>query len=414
MTTHVRVRAWMVLAVFLLAYNIEFRHVPGSSAYLGLAIVVVAAWSRPLPLDDRTTLVLLGGSVGFAALSGLRWLAGGSFDLVLRAQYLLMFGVVAGILLAIAMDRSWSLVLRVTTYATAIQSVFVFLTYGLAPARRLVSRLLVESGNISLLYGGRPSGFSNSGGSLLSVTQGFGACAGMMWLWTIPRGSVTRKQRWLVTACVVGCVASSLVAGRSGAIVLVIFLLARSLQYPRLVAAAIALVLAGVGGLVLLPSLLPESSRYYSQALDSRRIIVDLLKLWKGQFFDVYRDMPWPRFGSNLAAGDPDYFAPSRPTHDAGVVQTLGSVGVPGMLLAYFPIAWMGGARSSIARVRGWTLLCLIVLLLEMKEPFIFKGPNLMLIVALGLCPVATKARRPAVGPPPEAAAADATLVAVT
>src|SRR4029078_13001571 len=93
---HPRVSRWLVVAFFLLAYNIEFRGLPGSTAFAAIALLSVLAWRQPLPLRDHALLVLLMGGVLFTSISLLRWLDGGTLDVMFRAEYLLLFGARAG------------------------------------------------------------------------------------------------------------------------------------------------------------------------------------------------------------------------------------------------------------------------------------------------------------------------------
>lgn len=366
--------------LFLFVYNLVFIKAPSLSgariALIGLIVVYPAlVWERWM-LFFRAYSVTVWSLVGICAYSAILSFFSGDWGQTSRVAHFLLlsvFGAVAWAAVEEGLTESPadSFIRRFAIVVT-IQSILVFVSLFTPGFRVWVSALLVRGGNINLLSAMRPAGFSNSGGAALSVIQALGVYA------AFAAASYSRhKAPWHLSALVCGL--ASAINGRTG-LLLVAAAIPISLVASK---ARVSLTRNLAIGFVLILVLWPFVITKFRESLpEGDAIITSAEEIFvEGSGTESVQNlsnMPFPPITDDTFAGTGrvggDYGNASG--NDSGYVQTYYALGIPMSVLFYSTLFFL--CLGLVLRVQGGKLvllqwLAVSMLVIETKEPFVFK-----------------------------------------
>lgn len=266
---------------------------------------------------------------------------------------------------------------RGVAMATGVQSLLIFVSYVSADFRQWVGTLLVEGGNIPLTSTIQVAGFSNSSGAALSVIQGLGVFAALHAA-RRERGGV-RSVAFGLIAC--ACALSTLAVGRTGLLMaLAIFAAFAAANIgqrglPRLAAALVIVAGAwsvwGDETIAFLDRVNP------SLALTLDRSVSVLTSTTTDDSVVDLVTRPIPPLSTETIVGTGRVVAADGTNvsgHDSGYIQTYFAAGAVATVIFY--AAWIALTLTHALRARHAGLMCtllVLMLVIEFKEPFIFK-----------------------------------------
>jgi len=374
----------LVAFLFAFLYNVSFLVAPalttGRLALLALLGLYPGALREAWGLTMATGRVLVSCLALLILYSGAQFVLESGGDSTQLSRLLnFAFYVLLGVpLFAAASGYDLRRFLRGTALAAGVQSAFIALSFVSPGYRAMLAGLVVQGGNIPLTYALQVPGFSNSAGALLSLTQGIGVFAALLLARLEPERPVHR--RWLMLAVV--CALSTIVVGRTGLqLSVVLFAAYIVLGGPALLGRALLLT-AGLAALLVAlgPALVelasqrnPEASRTIGWAFEF------FTSGTRGTFFREFAEQGVPPLSLESVIGTGRVMAPDGVANasgsDSGYVQTYYALGLPAAVVFY--AAFFACVLAAFARVRvekvALGLLVLLTLVLEVKEPFIFK-----------------------------------------
>lgn len=307
----------------------------------------------------------------------------GTDDVVMfsRALWFLIYTLMATFLYARMSEYNIRSAMSYYMVAIIIQAFFVFNTVVDPDFRDWVEHVLVMGGNVDFSEGVRFSGFTNSGAASVALQLGLGVAAALV-LFSQSRSNFSRIVL-LFSAIVISI--STVFVGRTGLYVSLLFLLAfipisgRSMIVPFtlifIMGFAVAYIYSFSSGGFEVASGGANLDRTFNWAFDVfifgesdsanslastlsnvRELSVSELLIGSGRVIN--------HDGSNYSG------------HDSGYIHSLYSLGLPLSLLFYATILYifLRHLRKLSGRLKYiGVMLVLLVFLLEIKEPFIFK-----------------------------------------
>ena len=374
----------LAILMFFFIYNLSFSAVPSLTTgrltillLTGLMFTRVFIESRQFLRANLVVLFVFGFMLAHSFL--LYILTGGVDSTQLsRSFHFMCYSIFGSLLFSTLLNQNLYMFLSVFSLATLIQSLFIFYSY-LSPEYRLwLSELLVQSGNIPLVFGGQVPGFSNSSGAFLSLTQALGVFSALY----AARVSKSAIPNYFYGFSSLIIMASIILTGRMGILLasafLILFLIANVTQRKRFMilnVATIALLIIFLFG-----------SRLYSIVYDYNPQVESQIN-WAFEFYQhgteahSLKDLasqPIPPLsletilGTGLVAGIDGLGNASG--NDSGYVQTYYALGLIMAFMFYGTLLFF--LLKYTYRSRDRFLLGSLVLLMfvvELKEPFIFK-----------------------------------------
>ncbi len=373
----------LLLLTFSFVYNISFMVLPplttGRLTLLALTIVLfrrlLFAARRFVSANWLACLVL-----GFLVLYSLiLYLLGRQVDStqLSRSLNFLVYVIWGSLVFLVLLHYDLYKFTSIFALATVVQSLFIAYSYVSPEYRLWLSQMLIQGGNIPLTTSTQVPGFSNSSGALLSVIQGLGVFSALY---------AARLSRSFLTICFYSSVAllnmaSTIVVGRTGLIMSVIFLpvffiVGNWKQRQALVAIVGA---AGLGLMVIAGSLFSTLSAFNPRTANVGEWALEFFQRGtETVFFSDFGSMPVPPLSMQTLLGTGLVLAENREANasgsDSGYVQTYYALG---LLMAFAFYATMFGVCLRYVLLSRDRLLFAVLLLsmfvVEVKEPFIYK-----------------------------------------
>lgn len=384
---HVSSALLKVVLTFGLIFNISFVVLPalttGRLALLVMFVLYGKTACKQLVEFVQAYRPVLAVFLFLLPFSMIWFVINGTEDSVMfsRAFWFLVFVILAAFLYARMCKLQLFQAMLYYLIAMLVQSLFVLKSVFDVAFRSWVERILIMSGNIDFSEGVRFAGFSNSGGSTLSLQIALGGIASIVLLLQTrnPLGKIALLFANIILLTAV------IFVGRIGLYVYFfvglgfVFFSGRSLYVPVLLVVFIWLASSFVASLTLLGSWIDTD---YSKL--SRTI------LWSFDIILTGRSDSTVEFLSALSKIQPlsvlDLLVGTgRITnsdgsnycgHDSGYFHMLYAVGLPLTVSFYVSLFWM--YWRLLLPIRGklkffGTCLVFLVFILELKEPFIFK-----------------------------------------
>ncbi len=384
--------AWVAVLLFLFVYNLSPLTAPSvTSGRVVLIVLAIVLWRRALAelggfvAANRVVVIASGLALIYAAAL---YVVTGAADFIQlsRCLHFCAFGLAGAFLFAVLVEFDERRFCEAFAVATAVQAVFIVVSYASAGYREWLSGVLIQGGNIPLTSATQAPGFSNSSGALLSVIQSLGVFAALQGARQADR--FRRALGLTVVALLDG--ASTVFVARTGLMLSVCFIALFLLVGGKLVRRA--LLAGGTVAVALAVALGPFVALRLSRANEAFEDVAPwALELFtQGARGPSYRDLasqPVPALsletvlGTGLVATNAYENASGN---DSGYVQTYFALGLVMAVVFYGGVAL--GLLGSLSRSRDRLLLGFLAVGLftvEVKEPFFFKYVYPFLVVAL-------------------------------
>lgn len=373
---------------FGLVFNLSFSSYPSASTgRLALAVMAMIYGRdallliRRFAISNSLSLLVLIAPLPFSMF----WLSfngGEESTMVSRASWFLLFVVLAAFLYVRMCQHKLSLAMAYFLVAMLAQAIFVFYSMLNPDFRIWVDRILVESGNIDFTDGVRFSGLSNGGGAALSVQLSLGVASAIVLL------SQT-KSYWIKNILIIAALfltASTIFVGRTGLYLSILMLLFTPFLFRK--GLLLSFILLFIFSFFVYP--LVQEVAESGVEIENNQIKLDRTMAWA---FDVIitgesssaealaSDLSYARELSSLelligSGRVLDANGYNYANHDSGYLQTIYAIGLP-LSVAFYLVLFLIYIRllrfeKGNLKVIGLAL-ALMVLALEIKEPFVFK-----------------------------------------
>lgn len=291
-----------------------------------------------------------------------------------RFGNLFMLSVMGSILLA-ALVRDFDLALRALLYAITAQAIIILAVFPSLTLRLLIQKYVVISSAFEFEQLYRGFGLSSVAGAHLSLVQSLGVLSG----WFALRRNINKTgQRdgggWIICSMVL-CALSSTLAGRTGMLVSVAFFGLAWLDgcFSR---RGVGLSLLGLVGLIVLFDTVLEALMPQGYSVDRMSYRIFSVFLGEDRTIGGLMAMNVPGLGLETIVGTGLVLAPSGANaagHDAGVIQSYFSLGLIFTLFFYGLYAYVLTRMFEFKSVFFCLVLVAAFLVVEFKEPFLFK-----------------------------------------
>lgn len=369
------------ILVFLYIYNISFSIIPPISTGRAVFLLMIAIYwrdifhlAKKIFTENALAFFVIGACFLWTAVLYIQADYQDSTQLS-RFFHFYLFVILGSIAVARLINFNSGQFLLVFGLAAALQAAFIFFALFSDGFRAWTEANLVQGGNISLEDALRVAGLSNSSGALLSLIQGLGVIS----LLFSAKNSKTVKSGAALLLFAIMTLLSCIPTGRTGLFVggiAFLFFLCWAWKFKYF---AKKLLLA----VLLIPLLI---SPFYRQLIELYADAPQLVQIadWAFELImsgdsESVRDlstMPIPALtaktlvGTGVVSRDDGVNASG---HDSGYIQLYYAIGLP--MALYFYCAFSAFfIKMTITSKERWGLLALLmVLALEVKEPFIFK-----------------------------------------
>jgi hypothetical protein len=376
--------ALLILCQFAFLYNVSFLAAPalttGRITLLLLLALYHAAWPdawRRIFGSSQVLIACLALLTAYA-LAQYALESRGDVTQLSRLINFTIYVVIGTPLFALASGYDLRRFLTAFAAAAGIQALFIAVSFVSPAYRAGLAGLVVQGGNIPLTYGLQVPGFSNSAGALLSMTQALGAFAALL----AARLSPSRQERRTFILLAVECALSTIVVGRTGLqLSVIIFTAFIVIGGPAVLGRS--LVIAGALALLVALSadwLVDQAVAWNPSAAATLEWAFEFFVTGaRGTFFRDFAGQGVPPLGIESLVGTGRVVAMDGMSNasgsDSGYIQTYYALGFPAALIFYG--AFYAYLLSAFARVRteraALAVLVACTLVLEVKEPFIFK-----------------------------------------
>ena len=359
--------------IFFLIYDIHFQFMPyvttGRIAFLYLLLTNFQ--SLKLLVKEYKNFLLIMFFLLFISL--IQSIFSHDSTQSLRFFYFIIYVLICPLLLAYRINN-FEKTSRFFLIAISFQSLILIYAFFNPSFKTVLETYIIYGGNFGVedLY--RSFGLSSSSGAALSLIQGLGTGIGFYILY-----SDKSRWKWLTIFLTVLCFFSTLFVGRTGLLVSFIFLsvyLMFSLKFINLFK------------YILIISLVSYFS--FGDLLESNLNSIEGFKTdfflrWISEGFDVQDNktvdallykQPVPELTLQtlvIGTGTISENGVNTSGHDSGYIQTYYSLGLILTFLFYFSFFFYLKKNFTSLNIKLIYFLIILIFLLEMKEPFLFK-----------------------------------------
>lgn len=372
--------------VFSIIYNISFKSIEKFSTgrisvFLLITWVIFATKNKYWKLLFKKQIILC--FVPFPYVIVQFFFATDSIQLS-RFTFLFIFSFLGAFLIAIV-SKDTKFLLQVILSSITIQALIIIYSVFNIDYRFWLDSIVVQGGNLSIIESFRAPGFSNSSGAELSLAQSLGVFTGWLLL-NNEEYSISRTNSIFIITSMILCAISCIPTGRTGLILTFIFIAIFLLKSSKKLFTLIPI-------FIITAIIFIVFSKYIDDFLPSQ-FSTEKIYSWAFGFLtgeDVTIDnlskMPIPKIsvetflGTGLIQNQNGIGNASG--HDSGFIQTYYSMGLFFTIIfyiAYFNLLW------HINYYQPWKirfLLSAIFLILETKEPFVFKYIHMFVLMSI-------------------------------
>lgn len=387
-------KLFLYIALFFFFYNIAFqKSVFLATGRLSLIVIVILFIRKIIkeikPILLKKEFFLLITTLLFLSLHSfmLYWFQGKvDSTQLLRNIYFIFFTVLGSIVFSILFNFNRKELLKAFCIICFIQSLLIIYSYYSFDFRLWTSQILIQGGNIPLTQGIRVAGFTNSSGSSLSLKQFVGFFAALY----LMKGARKTGNAFLLFVIAIVILMSTILTGRLGfslcLVVSAIFVLCVSWKMQFKTLAVLLLML------LLLVINFNEISVYVEEKLPM--VPIQKTTNWAFEIFNygeietinTLKRMPIPPISIETIIGTGRVRALYW-GHDSGYIQTYYAMGLPAALIFYIVFVCFCISLISISKPDWYGVLLLIIILItEIKEPFIFSKILAFFLFAFLLC----------------------------
>lgn len=365
------------ILIFCIIYNFSFLRLPGLTS--GRVVFVFICIKSIYDYKSTRSNINLVRFLSFLALlftaSLIQYLNSMDFIQSSRILWFSIYSIITPFLL-----RKYILNLEEFLYsilfATSLQSIIAINSFLNPSFKESILNTIVVGGNDigDLIY--RAIGFSSSSGAALSVTQFCGVFAGLM-LFKYSYNTVVRSPIiWLGILC---CLLSTLIIGRTGLIIslLSIFYFLFSIINSKkiIIISIIAIMISQINFISILESktngILGFETDIFLNWID------DGLELENNSTAIAIKEMPIPPLSLRTILGTGEVFdfrfRKNASGNDSGYIQTYYSSGLILAIAFYISYFLFLFKETKSKNLFSHLFIIILMFIIEIKEPFIFK-----------------------------------------
>jgi len=390
----ITVRRYLVPAVIMfgLLFGIKFSFFPLSISKLLLIYMLLwAGLSFSAKKDKIIPVSAIYTSLVFLIVlfyAGFITIFSGTNDFGFASKmiYIITDPILGGVVISLFFIKklkfSISEILYCTLLATFLQSVLSILSYFFFGLNAFFSELLPNVGNLTLDNTSRVRGFSNLGGSWLSVMVSLGVLAGLHLL----SDEKFRGKTFGISLKLIVCLASTIVIGRTGLMLSLLFILIyliKWLSQGKLIRnfgmVVLTIIILAGGSLLIFPSIMDFVSNDTISWAFELFMKSDSGSVSTASTDDLLSMLFLPHNAIDLIFGVGFYehaiFGYAR--SDSGYVKTILSVGLLGFTLFYltYIVLFIKIIKNKIIYITKtatfFIVLVSMMLLVEIKEPYL-------------------------------------------
>ena len=365
------------ILIFCIIYNFSFLKLPGLTS--GRVVFVFICIKSIYDYKSTRSNINLVRFLSFLALlftaSLIQYLNSMDFIQSSRILWFSIYSIITPFLL-----RKYILNLEEFLYsilfATSLQSIIAINSFLNPSFKESILNTIVVGGNDigDMIY--RAIGFSSSSGAALSVTQFCGVFAGLM-LFKYSYNTVVRSPIiWLGILC---CLLSTLIIGRTGLIIslLSIFYFLFSIINSKkiIIISIIAIMISQINFISILESktngILGFETDIFLNWID------DGLELENNNTAIAIKEMPIPPLSLRTILGTGEVFdfrfMKNASGNDSGYIQTYYSSGLILAIAFYISYFLFLFKETKSKNLFSHLFIIILMFIIEIKEPFIFK-----------------------------------------
>lgn len=366
-----------MLLIFIIIYDINFIQLGSiTSARVGLVMILFLALYYKTKLDKRTFyfLVLLFLLI-FASF--VQYLFSNDFIQTSRLIFFTLYSVVCSLVLC-KLIRNLEELFWLFLVAIALQSFVLLFSFFNPSFKTFLATLVVYGGQLNAdvnIY--RAFGLSSSTGATISLIQAIGVLCGFI---LINKFQNSFYKNLLISLLIFVCLLSTIVTGRTGLIISLacIVLTAVSLTFIKKTILLVCLILLlSIDFSFILEDFLIEVPKFN----------IEYFSEWVSQGFDyednvtvsILESMPVPDLTFQTIIGTGKVFnefeGKNASNNDSGYIQTYYALGLILALVFYISLViyMISGLLFNWKNERWIVYLIILMLILDFKEPFIFK-----------------------------------------
>ena len=291
-----------------------------------------------------------------------------------RFSFFTIYSLISSLIIATRVKDTQKLLFYILI-AVSFQSVILIYVFFNPSFKAILDGYIVYGGNFTYENLYRSFGLTSQTGAVLSLTQSFGVGAGLL--------LSKYKNNFLITSAIIICFLSTIFVGRTGVLISVIFFGAYffyTMSFKKIVKTSLITILFFLYSSIItsefvssLDSIRGFSSEYFigwiSEGFEikNNRTLEALASVQKIPELTVQNFL----FGSGTVS---DGNGGNSSGHDSGFIQTYYSIGLILTVLFYFSFSFFIFQNFKVLNEKKiMFFICVIILVLELKEPMLFK-----------------------------------------
>lgn len=296
------------------------------------------------------------------------------FTMVSRVFWFTIYSFIASLIIAYFAQKNNIYIISVILMAITLQSILIIIIFMNFDLRLMVYDIISIGANFEAEDIYRSIGFTSKAGASLSIIQAFGIIAGLIHL----RTQMAKYKILIILAILINLIAVALI-GRTGLVLSVMAILYYILFIQKLNSAKSYI-------LILFAVILSFNIEKIIEILvsDYANFSVDYFTNWITKVFtgedntvkNLLYTMNFPPITLETIMGTGEIVSmdgDNAAGHDSGYIQTYYSMGLIFSILLYSYIASLLIKNKRFLPNKWGVFLIISVLILEVKEPFIFK-----------------------------------------
>ena len=360
--------------IFALIYNISFDAFPSFTSGRIAFIFLIISNFKDLKLVFKEYKFLKLIILLLLLVSFLQFTFTGDNTQFSRFFYFTLFSLISSFILAIRVKDTQKLLFYILL-AISFQSLVLIFTFFNPSFKLILDQYIVYSGNFTVENLYRSFGLSTQTGAVLSLTQSFGVGVGLLLL--------KYKNNYLIKSFIIISFLSTFFVGRTGILISLIFFGAYfyyTISFKKIIKVSLIM--------IILPFLITILSNKLTSSLDSiSGFSSEFFLGWISEGFDIKDNRTVNALVSTQNIPEltiQNFFIGSGTIsnsnglntsgHDSGYIQTYFSIGLIFTVLFYLSFSVFIVQNFKILNNRKLLFfICLIILVLEFKEPMLFK-----------------------------------------
>lgn len=363
--------------VFFLIYDINFKFMPSVTTARIVLLYLFLTHFKNIPRIFKE----FGGFgkviVFLLFISLIQSLFSEDFTQFSRLLFFILYSLIASMIIVVRFNSKHR-VLKSILYAISFQSLILIYGFFNPSLKTILNSFIIYGANFSSENLYRALGFSSASGAALSLIQSLGVAVGLLLL--AEKEIKSREKLLIVFFIAINCI-STIFIGRTGLLIsltCILIYMFYTLNFRKIVVYTVLISLFGFYSLKLSQIFTNElnaiegfSSDYFvnwiSSAFEVENNTTVNALLYKQNIPELTLELFFIGTGTIFKDGI------NTSGHDSGYIQTYYSLGMIWTIVFYCSLILFIMKKFKFIGKPKLALLCVIVLILEFKEPLLFK-----------------------------------------